>query len=629
MIQRLPKVQGAWFAFRRKVSLYEIASRPFRRAPLSHQEPMSTMSEAEILTAVSVDNIRAHAEHITGEIPARLAGSANGKRMAEYSAAALQRAGVEARIHEMPGLVSFPEKAELRVLAPREFAIEANTLGHSVPTLPDGLAGELMDVATGAFGEYEGRDATGKITLSELSYSPARHEKQRISGLMGAIGCVMMNWGHDGNAAVPFGSVKPVWGNPTPDNYKTEMATLPCIGIARTAGLQLRQMLKAGPVRIRLRANVENGWRPVQITVGEIPAPGSEDFVLVGGHQDSWPGPQATDNAAGNSCILELARVFSARRGELRRGLVCGFWTGHETGTMIGSSWFADRNWDRLREHAVAYLQIDQPACAGTSGWFAHSNAELRRFHQGIEQRLLKGRTISWHRAVKTGDSSFFGLGIPMLAAQGAFTPAELAASANATLGWWHHSVENTLDKLDWRYMAEHIRVYAAYLWELCTAPVLPFEFVTAADQFIERLESFRKLGDTVGLAGAVAAANAFRTAATRLDEAAGIWRARYARNETNDEAPAAALNACFKRLSRTLVPLASTAKGSYGHDPYGFTPQTSMIPSLFELPALAKLPEGEQRWMLETKLVRERNRVTDGLTDCRLLIEHTLRDIA
>ena len=59
--------------------------------------------------------------------------------------------------------------------------------------------------------------------------------------MMGAIGCVMMNWGHAENTAVPFGSVKPVWGNPTPDTFKTEMATLPCIGIARTAGLQLRR----------------------------------------------------------------------------------------------------------------------------------------------------------------------------------------------------------------------------------------------------------------------------------------------------------------------------------------------------------------------------------------------------
>ena len=73
-------------------------------------------------------------------------------------------------------------------------------------------------------------------------------------------------------------------------------------------------------------------------------------------------GPQATDNAAGNACIMELARVFQQHRDKLRRGLVCGFWTGHETGTMIGSSWFVDRNSDRLRKHAVAYLQIDQPS---------------------------------------------------------------------------------------------------------------------------------------------------------------------------------------------------------------------------------------------------------------------------
>src|SRR5205814_1629581 len=220
---------------------------------------------------------------------------------AEYSASALTKAGVAACVHEMPGLVSFPQQAEMRVLAPVELSIEANTLGHSVPTLPDGISAELMDVASGAFGEYEGRNATGKITLSELSYHPARHEKQRISALMGAAGCVMMNWGHPENTAVPFGSVKPVWGNPTPETYKSEMATLPCIGIARTAGLKLREMLKAGSVRVWFRANVENGWRPVQVTVGEVKGR-TDDFVVVGGHQDSWPGPQATDNAAGNAC---------------------------------------------------------------------------------------------------------------------------------------------------------------------------------------------------------------------------------------------------------------------------------------------------------------------------------------
>lgn len=587
------------------------------------------MSRQEIIQEVSAANVRRHVEHITTSIPSRLAGSPNARRMAEYSLQAMLEAGANARIHELPGLVSFPEKAELRVLTPREMAIEANTLGHSLPTLPDGLSGELMDVASGSFQDYEGRDATGKITLSELSYHPARHEKQRISGLMGAIGCVMMNWGHPENTAVPFGSVKPAWGNPTPDSYRTEMPTLPCVGIARTAGLQLRQMLKDGPVRVWFRANVENGWRPVQITVGEFKPSTGEEFVLVGGHQDSWPGPQATDNAAGNACLMELARVFGQYRDRLRRGLVFGFWTGHETGTMVGSSWFADHTWDRLRKHAVAYVQIDQPACAGTTEWSTGSNSELRRLHQAVEREMLGGRPIHWHRAVKNGDSSFFGLGIPMIAGEGAFTQAELKATALAGLGWWHHSIENTIDKLDWDYMQDHLRVYAGWLWELCTAVILPFEFVGVADQFIERLTALGKDGDAIGLAGTLQRAQDFRAAAAALESVAETWRARYGSGDIKDDTAADILNTCLKRLSRALVPLASTARGTYGHDVYGYTPQGTMIPSLYDVPRLGKLAtDSEARWMLETQLIRERNRVADTLGDCRLLVEDTLRQL-
>ncbi len=295
---------------------------------------------------------------------------------------------------------------------------------------------------------------------------------------------------------------------------------------------------------------------------------------------------------------------------------------------MIGSSWFVDRNWDRLREHAVAYLQIDQPACAGTSRWSAASNVELKRFHQGVERRLLGNRPFAWRRAVKNGDASFFGLGVPMLAAQGAFTEEELKKTALANLGWWHHSIENTIDKLDFEFMADHLRLYAAYLWDLCTAVVLPFEYVSVADAFIERLEELKAGADGIGLAGAVDGARAFKASAEKLEAAAQTWRQRYAAAESTDEAAADRLNACMKRLSRALVPLASTSKGTYGHDPYGYTPQGSMIPTLYDVPRYAKLGDGEERWMLETQLVRDRNRIADALIDCRRLIEGTLREL-
>lgn len=551
--------------------------------------------------------------------------------MAEYSRDAMRANGVtDSVVHELPAIVSFPEHAEFRAESPVEIVIQANTLGHSLKTAEEGIRGEIIDVGGGAFSDYDGKDARGKIILTELSYHPARHEKQRIAAIKGAVGAVMMNWGKPDNEAVPFGSVKPVWGNPTPENARTEMPTIPCIGIARTAGLSLREMAKKGPVSVWFKTHVENGWRPVQITISRMPAttasPEKDDFVLVGGHQDSWAGEAATDNAAGNACKMELARVFMQHRDKLRRGLTFGFWTAHETGTMAGSAWYADRNWDDLRSHCVAYLQIDQPACIGTTEWATHSNAELKSFSSEIEKRLLD-KPMSWKRSVKSGDSSFFGLGIPMLTSQGAYTAAELKETANATLGWWHHSIENRLDKMDWKLMQEHIRVYAAYLWELTTAPVLPFRFTPVAEQVIARLEEFKEPGRSVGIEGAQASARRFADAAAKIDAAAAAEAQRF-KDGRGSEPAALLLNGAIKRLSRILVPLQSTAIGTYGHDPYGYTPQTTMIPSLYELGELKGMSEGEQRWMLETKLVRARNRVADALQDSSAIIHDALAQL-
>jgi hypothetical protein len=163
----------------------------------------------------------------------------------------------------------------------------------------------------------------------------------------------------------------------------------------------------------------------------------------------------------------------------------------------------------------------------------------------------------------------------------------------------------------------------------MATAPVLPFEFVSVADQFIERLNQLCVEGDPINLTGTIVRAQEFRTAATALDTAAATWRDRYAKGDVKDELPATIINTCLKRLSRALVPLASTARGTYGHDVYGYTPQGTMIPSLYDVPRLAKLaPHSEDRWMLEVQLIRDRNRVADALGDCRVLVEETLRQL-
>ncbi len=416
----------------------------------------------DILREVSVDKAWDHIRHITEQIPTRLAGSENSRRMAEYAYETFGKAGLSSEMHDFRGLVSFPEPATVRVLAPSAYEIVANTLGHSAST--DGVESELIYVGSGAESDYEGKDVRGKITLSELSYSPARHEKAYIAWKKGSIAQIMMNWGDETNEAVPFGSMKSAWGNPTPETLETEMPDIPCIGIARTEGLKLKELCQRGTVRVWLDAKADNGWKPLTMTTAEFGAQRDRQFMLIGGHMDSWFGPQATDNAAGDACIMELARVFREHEDDLRRGVVAGLWMGHETGTMISSSRFADVNWDRLRQSCVGYLQIDQPAIIGSSVWNLHSTDDIQSYATRAAREMLGDMPLRWHRQQKNGDSSFFGVGLACIAGEMSYTDEEIQRTALATLGWWHHSLHNTIDKLDKDRLALHLRVYANWM---------------------------------------------------------------------------------------------------------------------------------------------------------------------
>jgi hypothetical protein len=581
-----------------------------------------------VLASLSVDRAWAHLEHITGQIPTRLAGSASSRRMAEYAHEQLAAAGLDARMHEFRGLVSFPEPAEVRVLAPEQRVIEANTLGHSATT--DGVEGELVYVGSGAEADYEGKDVRGKITLSELSYSPARHEKALIAWQRGSTAQIMMNWGHPENEAVPFGSMKSAWGNPTPETIVTEMPDIPCAGIARTEGLRLKVACEAGPVRVWLRTKAENGWQPLTMTTGEFDASAADQqFLLVGGHMDSWFGPQATDNAAGSACILELARVFSAARNQLHRGVVAGFWMGHETGTMISSSRFADVEWDRLRRACVAYLQIDQPAIAGSSTWHLHSTDDIQSYGMRVTQEVLGDMPIHWRRQQKNGDSSFFGVGLPCIAGEMSFTDEEIRRTALASLGWWHHSIHNTIDKVDKERLALHLRVYAHWMWGLLSEPVLPYEYEPLASRFVERLSDFAR-DDIPGIdmLGAVERARAFQVRAAHFDALGARWRRE---RQTSDDFRQAAkiLNQAMIGLSRVLVPVASTVVGPYGQDRYGHAWQTQMIPALVPYPRLAgyaRDSEAFQTWWVA--LTRARNRVADALDQASDITQRALERV-
>ena len=170
--------------------------------------------------------------------------------------------------------------------------------------------------------------------------------------------------------------------------------------------------------------------------------------------------------------------------------------------------------------------------------------------------------------------------------------------------------------------MVDHLRIYAAYLWELCTAGVLPYSFAESAAQLVKRLEELAPAGRSIGLAQALAAARVLQEKAAAFDAFADGWRERFAKASGGniDEKPADMLNLAMKRLNRLLIPLASTVRGTYEHDPYGLSAQTTVLPALYDVSRLAAL-EGPDRWMLETKLRREVNRTADVLSDASVVM--------
>lgn len=483
------------------------------------------------MAGLSVERAWNDVEWLSREVPERLSGSPEERRAAEYLQRQLEQAGVPTELHHPAGLVSFPEPCRLFVVQPTADGapIVGMTFAHSGSTAPDGVEGELIDVGPGGEADYAGKDVAGKIVLASLSYAPPRPEKARIAAAHGAAALIVVNWGPPDNRSIPMGTVKSVWGNPTPETLPL-MTDLPAVGIARADGEQLRAMLANGTVVVRLHAAATREWKTVVLPDGLIEAggPEREDFILLGGHFDAWGGG-VTDNATGNAAVLEVARVLAANRDRLRRSVRIVFWPAHENGIMEGSTWFVDRHWDALDAHAVLSLNVDSPGMRGTTRWFIWSSPETVAWHQRIEQEVAPAIETERHPLPKIGDQSFFGVGVPAIFPLNQFSPEQVTEWGGAIFGPWYQSTDDTIDKADPDRLAEAIRYYAAYMSDICTRPVLPFEFVSVADIFVRRLQEVSAAGvpGDFDLNGLIRQAETLRGRADLLRSAAERLNAR------------------------------------------------------------------------------------------------------
>lgn len=571
---------------------------------------------SDLLREVSVDKAFAHAKWLCEEVGERMSGTEEEKKVVEYYRRVFQAEGISFAAYELDGFVSFPIDGSISVTSPEPWEIECNVFAQIISTPPEGVKGELVFVGAGGYEDYEGKDVRDKIVLTELSYAPPRPEKVRIALEKGAIGVAMMNWGLPEHGTLPCGTVKPIWGNPTPDNFE-KMVKIPVLGLRRRDGEKLASLCRQQRVEIVMKAKTLREWRKIILPMAKIEGSGKEkdQFVIVGGHYDCWKAG-ATCNGTGNGATLEIARALNKYKAQLNRSVWFVFWPGHETGVMEGSSWFVDYFWRDLNKNALIYLNLDSLGMRDTVEFYATGSREAKDFHLNVEKNVL--HTETKHQPLKkTGDQSFFGIGVPALYGRTHHSPEQMKEWHGATLGWWYHSDEDTLDKVDLAKYEMSLKVNCAYVWELCTSRVIPFEFVGVSEEINQRLEALNAIcGQAIDLNPGIALARELRKESQYL--------AGFDGKKLND-AQAELLNRTILKMSRILIPLTSSVIGKYGQDSYGLTALSTKIPALYELEALGQMdPASHDYKLLYTKMLRERNRAFDTIEAALELVETT-----
>src|SRR5439155_956171 len=148
---------------------------------------------------------------------------------------------------------------------------------------------------------------------------------------------------------------------------------------------------------------------------------------------------------------------------------------GHSHGRYSASTWYADHFWPDLHERCVAHVNVDSTGGMGAEVLSeANTMAETVGF-AGRAIREVAGQELDYKRFGRAGDQSFWGVGLPSIfmslsgqPAQGGAVEEQMARllgsggrGRSGGLGWWWHTTEDTLDKIDRVNLVRDTRVYA------------------------------------------------------------------------------------------------------------------------------------------------------------------------
>jgi N-acetylated-alpha-linked acidic dipeptidase len=122
-----------------------------------------------------------------------------------------------------------------------------------------------------------------------------------------------------------------------------------------------------GATRVHMKTDYDWSTRPLYDVIATIPGSVEPDeWVIAGNHHDAWVNG-ADDPISGAIALMETARalaILQKQGWKPKRTIKIALWDGEEFG-LLGSTEWAEKHQDELKQKAVAYLNSDSSA----KGW--------------------------------------------------------------------------------------------------------------------------------------------------------------------------------------------------------------------------------------------------------------------
>jgi carboxypeptidase Q len=403
----------------------------------------------------------------------RLAGTAADHRAAAWGAGYLRQQGFEnVRTEEFPLLVWTRGVEQAHIVSPQPQPLVVTMLGGSPPTPAAGIEAEavlfdsyqaLLDAAPGTLA---GRIA---VVLQETprtqtgagygSTSPMRFRGPAEAAARGAVAYLLRSLGTHDHRFPHTGATQIVDG------------AIPSFAMSPPDADQLVRVAQGGtPVRLHLLgtppAPVHGHSQNIiaEVRGGERP----DEIIVIGGHIDSWDlGTGALDDAAGIGITTAAAQLIAALPRRPRRTIRVVWWGAEEVsqpgGGLAGARHYANTRGAELEGHIIA---SESDFGAGLIYSLALpaglADSELRREAMAVLSPL--GIYFDPEPAQGGGPDV-----IPLVQLG---VPAFSLNQDGSDYFNYHHTPDDTIDRIDRRSLNQNVAAWAALLWLIADSDI-------------------------------------------------------------------------------------------------------------------------------------------------------------